>query len=313
MLLADACRAGFGAVRRSKRLLAWSALTTGFASLPLAVFVARQVDAQGARRPDSTEVARFLDPDFFADVRSANPSFDADAIALVVVSLILAFALRPLLWGGYAGISATKKRLTFAKFVREGGNTYWKFLRISAVCVFLVGAVSVALKPLLDTVERFALTEPTEVAATNARTVAQVIVFLALCLPAMIADYARVGIRMRRRPGVLAEFGRSAMFVFQHPFRTSGFYLIGLALEVAVVAVFVVLIRMADGAYVATSLVVLVLGQLLVALREATRLFHLAGAWTIREAEERPAPVRPVHPEGDGDDLLDKPLPWHVG
>lgn len=312
MLLADACRAGFGAVRRSKRLLACSALTTGLAGLPLAVFVARQVDAQGARRPDATEVARFLDPDFFADVRSANPSFDADAVALVVVSIVLAFAVRPLLWGGYAGIAATKKRLTFAKFVREGGNTYWKFLRISAVGLVLLFAVSVGLKPLLDTVERFALSEPTEIAARNARTVAQVIAFLALCVPAMIADYARVGVRMRRRPGVLAEFGRSAMFVFQHPFRTSGFYLIGLALEAAAIAAMVLLIRMADGAYVATSVVVLVLGQLLVALREATRLFHLAGAWTIREAEERPAPRRPAEPESQGDDLLDKPLPWHV-
>ena len=41
-------------------------------------------------------------------------------------------------------------------FVREGGNSYWKYLRISAIGVVLLLAASVGLKPLLEQVRRFA-------------------------------------------------------------------------------------------------------------------------------------------------------------
>lgn len=312
MLLAEACGAGFGAVRRSKRLLFCAALATALVSLPFAAWAARQADALGAHRADALEVARFLDPDFTADLRSANPSFDADAATLVVVSLVLAFLLRPILWGGYAGIAATGKRLTFGMFVREGGNSYWKYLRISAAGVVLLLAGSIGLKPILEQVREFADAESSEIGARNARLLVEALAFLALCVVPLICDYARVGVRMRRRPGVLGELWRSALFVLQHPFRTTGFYLIGLALEVAAAAPLVLLVRMADGAYVRSSFVVLLLGQLLVAVREATRLFHIAGAWKIREAEERAAPARPARPDGDTPDLLSGPLPWHV-
>lgn len=313
MLLGEAFRAGVRAVRRSKRLLLCASLTTALAGLPLAVFVARQVDAQGARRPDAVDVARVLDPDFFADVRSANPAFDADVTALVVVSLVLMFAVRPLLWGGYAGIASTRKRFSFARFVREGGALYWKYLRISALGLLLLGAAAVALKPVLETVDRFAEGEASEVAARNARLLGQGLAFGALCFVAMILDYARIGLRMRRRPGVLAELGRSALFVLQHPFRTTGFYFVVLVLEVALCAPLILLIRAADGGYVATSVVVLVLGQGMIALREGLRLFHLAGAWTLREAEERVAPARNDRAGASEEDLLEEPLPWHVG
>jgi hypothetical protein len=51
---------------------------------------------------------------------------------------------------------------------------------------------------------------------------------------------------------------------------------------------------------------------LLVALREACRLFHLAGAWRIREAEDRSLGSALRRPEGDVPDILDERLPWHA-
>jgi hypothetical protein len=312
MLFADACLAGFGAVRRSKRLLFCAALATAMAALPFAVWGARQADAVGAHRPDALEAARFLDPDMTADLRSANASFDADATTLVVVSLVLAFLIRPLLSGGYAGVAATQRRLTFGMFVREGGNSYWKYLRISAIGVVLLLLASVGLKPLLEQVRRFADETASEVEARNARLLVEVIAFLALCLIPLVCDYARVGVRMRRRPGVFGELWRSVLFVLQHPFRTVGFYLTGLALEIALAAPLVLLLRAADGRFVRSSIVVLFLGQVLVAVREAARLFHLAGAWKIREAEERAAPKGPEGSDLEGGDLLAQPLPWHV-
>lgn len=312
MVFAEALRAGFAAVRRSKRLLLCAAMTTALASLPLGVWVARAVHAAGARRPDAKFVARALDPDFFADVREANPSFDADATALVVAALVLMFFVRPLVTGGFTGIAASQKRLSFAKFVREGATVYWKFLRIAAVEAVVLLAVSIALKPLLATFDDWAAGAQAEDVARSRTWAAQGLAFGTLCLVAMIFDYARVGVRMRRRPGVLAEIGRAVMFVVQHPLRTAGFHLCGLLLEIGVCAPFLLLIRVADGGYVLSSAVVLLLGQGVVALRDGARLFHLAGAWRIRvEGERLQAPARrPGDP--DGQDLLGERLPWHV-
>lgn len=312
MVFSNAFRAGWGAVRRSKRLLLCAALTTALISLPFGFWAGRAADVAGARRPDAKLVARSLDPDFFADVRAANPSFDADAAALVAAALVLMFFVKPLVTGGFVGIAATQKRLSFGKFVREGGNVYWKFLRISAVEVVVMLGLSLALKPLLTTFDDWAQGAPGEDAARSRTWAAEGLAFGALCAVAMVFDYARIGVRMRRRPGVLAEIGRAAMFVVQHPFRTTGFYFAGLLLEIAVCAPFFLLVRIADGGYVLSSGVVLLLGQGVVALREGARLFHLAGAWRIRQAEELPqAPARRPD-ESDGQDLLGERLPWHV-
>lgn len=313
MALADALRAGFGAVRRSKRLIACSALATGVVALPFAVWVGRQAHAAGARRPDAKEISSAFDPDFFADVRAANPSFDADLAALVVAALVAAFVVRPLVWGGYVGIAATGKRLGFARFIREGGSVYWKFLRVSAAQVLLVYLLSVALKPVLRTFEDFAADAPGEDVAILRRQVAQGLVFVVLCVVPLVADYARVGIRMRRRPGVLAELGRAALFVVQHPVRTGVPFLVALVLEVAVCAPLLLLIRVADGAYVRTSVAVLVLGQAAVTVREAARLFHVAAAWSVRASDERSAGAAQARQAGDDGDLLGERMPWHVG
>lgn len=311
MAFGSALRAGFGAVRRSKRLVACAALTTVLASLPFALWTAGRVHALGAHRPDATQVAKALDPDFLADVRFADPSFDADAALLVVVSLALAFAVRPFVWGGYVGVAATRKRASFARFAREGGAVYWKFLRISVLEVLLVLALTIALKGLLSPVEDHTAEAAGDV-ARRAEWVAQGLSFGALCLVALVADYARVGVRMKRRPGVLAELARSAWFVAQHPFQTVGLGLVALALEVACVAPFLFLMRWADGAKVGASLTVLFLGQLALLVREAARLFHVAAAWNVRAAEDRPRQPQQARSLAEGPDVLEERLPWHV-
>jgi hypothetical protein len=312
MAFVAALRAGFGAVRRSKRLVGCAALPTVLLSLPFALWMGRSVHALGAHRPDATDVSKTLDPDFFADVRGANPSFDSDANLLVVAALLLAFAVRPLVWGGYVGIAATRKRATFARFVREGGSVYWKFLRISAVEVVLLGVAAVALKAPLSTVSDFTADAAGDV-ARRYMWVTQALLFGALCLVALVADYARIGVRMRRRPGVLAEVVRSAWFVAQHPLQTIGLLLVGLALEAACVAPFLLLMRSADGAKVGASLTVLVLGTLAVVVREGARLFHVAAAWTVRAAEDRPRDAVQAREGPEGPDVLEERLPWHVG
>lgn len=310
MRFAEPWIAGWEAVRRSKRLIALSALTTGVVSLPFAIWFGRQVDASGARRLDATDAARAFDADFFADVRRAIPSFDADAAALVVAALALAFVVRPLVWGGYTGIAASRKRLRFSKFVREGGASYWKFMRLSMLGLVLLFAVSVALKPLLETFSTWAERAPSEDMARSRTLVGEALAFLALSAVPMVLDYARVGVRMRRRPGVLAELGRSALFVIQHPFRTAGFHVTVLVLEVLACLPVLLLVRISDGAYIGTSFIVLLLGQVAIAVREACRLFHVAGAWRIRAAAEAPALAPP--PAGNTPDILDEPLPWHA-
>ena len=61
-------------------------------------------------------------------------------------------------------------------------------------------------------------------------------------------------------------------------------------------------------------MIVLVVVQFVVTLREAARLFHVAGAWQIRSAEageERRAP-EVIEPETPESDVLRSPLPWNV-
>jgi hypothetical protein len=131
---------------------------------------------------------------------------------------------------------------------------------------------------------------------------------------AIIVEYARIGIRMSRRPGVLRELGRSALFVLQHPASTLSMFLVSLALEAGVIFGFGWLIQVADGGYLTTSAAVFVMVQLVVILREAARLFHIAGAWKIRAVEggdERREP-EVISPETDVPDVLRAPLPWNL-
>jgi hypothetical protein len=131
MLLAQALRAGLDAVRRSKRLLLLAALVTALVSLPFALWMGRKVHEVGAHRPDARAIAESHDPDFFADVRSASPGFDADATALALAALAIYFCVRPLIAGGYVGIAAAGRRIPFSQFVREGGHQYWKLFRVA--------------------------------------------------------------------------------------------------------------------------------------------------------------------------------------
>lgn len=311
MGFADHVRAGFSAVSRSKRLLLVAAGSTAVVSLPLAAWAWRQAGALGAHRLDAADIAKSLDPDFLADLKQANPGFDADAHALVWTSLVLAFLLRPFLWGGYAGIAASPRRLSFAKFAREGAAVWWKFLRLSALGLLLLGAASVAYQPILTKLNDVAA-QSREEAALKWRWTAQALGFAALCVVPLVLDYARAGIRMRRKPGVLAELGRAAMFVLQHPLPAIGLYAIGLALEIGLALPVLLLLRVLDGGHVVTAVFVLLVGQCVVALREAARLFHLAAAWHLREAEEgRAAAAAAVRPP-DGADVLEERLPWHV-
>lgn len=311
MLLLDAASAGFAAVRRSKRLVALSGLVTALASLPLALWTGRAVHQSAAHRPDARSVAESLDADFFADVRSSSPGFDDDATALVVASLLLFFVVRPLVVGGYVGVAAAGRRIPFSQFVREGGHLYWKLFRVAVVGVVALYLLSLGLKPLQTWIGEVASRLPSEATALRYRRAAEVFAFASCGAVAAVFDYARVGLRMHRPPGVLREIGISAMFVVRHPGRTLGFFGIAFAIEAAVIAAAIPLLRLADGAYVATSVVVLVLGQMLVTLREACRLFHLVGAWHIRRIDEAGRPSRAAAASGEPD-LLDAPLPWNV-
>ena len=312
MLLAQAAAAGFAAVRRSKRLLLLTALLTALVSLPFALWAGRKIHQVAAHRPDATEVAESLDPDFFADVRAVAPGFEADAAALAVAALLLFFVVRPLISGGYVGIAAAGRRIPFSQFVREGGHLYWKFLRVSVLCVLSILLVALALKPLHVWITDTASRLPSEATAVQYRRALAAFEFACCGAVAMVFDYVRVGLRMRRRPGVLREVGLSFLFVLQSPARTLLFFGMGIALEMAAMLLVVPLIRIADGAYIATSLVVLLLGQVLVTLREACRLFHLAGAWHIRRAEEAGRGARSSISATAEPDLLEAQLPWNV-
>lgn len=301
--------AGFAAVRRSKRLLLLSALLTALIALPPALYVAREVHAHAARRPDALDIARALDPDFMADVRLANPGFDASVTALVVASFVLYFLTRPLIWGGYCGIAATDRRIHFATFLREGGANYWKFLRIAALGGVLLVGVSLAMKPLLTLVEKWAVDEPSETLGERYRASAQYVAIGALLLVKLVLDHTKVGVRLHHRPGVFVELGRSAMFALT---RLRTFMVFGIArvLEFAAIVALSAAIETADGAYVLTTVIVVILGTLLVAAREAVSLFHIAAAWQIRATEDAPPPPAPDY--GDGEpDILQTPLPWH--
>lgn len=312
MLVLEAAGAGFAAVRRSKRLLALSALVTALVSLPFALWAGRTVHEVAAHRPDAREIAASHDPDFFADVRAFAPGFDADATALAVAALVLYFVVRPLVTGGYVGIAAAGRRIPFSQFVREGGHLYWKFLRVSVLGVLLLLLLTLSLKPLQAWIEDVASRLPNAATALQYRRAAEIFAFACCAALAMVFDYVRVGLRMRRNPGVLREIGLSFLFVLQSPFRTLLFFAASLALEGAVLAAVVPLLRVADGSYVATSVVVLVLGQVLVTLREACRLFHLAGAWHIRRADEAGRRSRAAATVTGEPDLLEVPLPWNV-
>lgn len=312
MFLGEPLRHAWKTVRSSKRMLFAVGLIDLAVCLPPAVWLFVEVHADAAHRPDALELATRFDPDFFADLRNA-PGFDAGLTTLCAVSIGLFFLVRPFVLGAYVGLAATRRRLHLGQFAKEGGSVYWKFLRLSVLAAVVAYLLSIASKPLLEQVEEWAKlrAEPT---ANRYELVTSAVVFAAYCLVSMVFDYARVGIRMNRRPGVLAELGRSALFVLQHPARTLAMYVVSFALDAGVVLGCGWLVQVADGGYLTTSVIVLVLLQFIVILREASRLFHVAGAWQIRAAEagdERTrAEIVPSEPEGP--DVLRAPLPWNV-
>lgn len=301
--------AGFAAIRRSKRLLLLTGLLTALVSLPPALYVGREIHALAARRQDSLDLARALDPDFMADLRLANPGFDASLTALVVASFILYVFTRPLVWGGYCGIAATDRRIHFATFLREGGANYWKFLRIAAIGGVLLLGVSLALKPMLTLVEKWAVDESSETLGERYRASGQYVAIGALLLVKLVLDHTKVGVRLHHRPGVLVELGRSAMFALTR-LRTFAVFAVARVLEFVAIVAISAAIETADGAYVLTTVIVVILGTLLVAAREAASLFHIAAAWQIRATEDAPPPPPPENLDGEPD-ILQTPLPWH--
>jgi hypothetical protein len=310
MAPAGAVRAAWRAVRRAKRLVGLVALVDALACLPAAIYVGLAVHRSAAHQTDATGLARTLDLDFMADLRGTDGDFDATLIALTASTLVLFFFVRPLFMGGYVAIAARGDRIRFDEFVRVGGAVYWKFLRIALIGLLTAYLLSLAASPLLDYIDDQAASFQTEGPAQTYRRITEAVVFAAFWLLGTILDYTRVGIRMHRRPGVFAELLRSAVFVLQHPVDTLGFSALAFGVEIAVIWVFALLLESADGAYLVTSVTILILIQVLVALREACRLFHHAGAWAIRRREEGPSPEEERAAAMAHDDLLSD-LPWN--
>ncbi len=306
-----AVRAGWRSIRRAKRLVALVALVDMLTCLPAALFVGVAVHTSGAHRVDATELARGLDPDFQHDLFGTDGGLHDLLSVLVIATLVLFFVVRPLFMGGYVGIASRKERIRFDDFVQEGGAVYWKFLRVSLFGLLAAYLLSLSAAPLLEYIDDQAAEFAVEGPALRYRLITEGVVFAAFWVFGTVLDYARVGIRMHRRPGVLAELVRSFVFVLQHPFDTLGFSLISFLLEVGVIAAFVWLLAAADGAYVVTSVIVLLLIQVLIGLREAARLFHIAGAWHLRFREEGDE----FGPDGEAlgapEDPLLSNLPWH--
>jgi hypothetical protein len=315
MFLGDPLSHAWRTVRSSKRMLFAVGFVNLIVCLPPTLYVLRTMNAVAGHRPDALQLAQQLSPDLMADVRAPGTGFDEEMHVLCLTSLALFFLVRPFVVGAYVGLSATRRRVHFGQFAREGGSVYWKFLRLALVAVVAAYLLSIAVKPLLEQVQDWARLR-TETTAYRYDVVTNAVVFGAFHLVAMIFDYARVGIRLARRPGVFAEIGRSALFVLQHPLQTIAVYAIYLGLEVGAIAACGWLVQVADlpGGYLTTTAVVLVLMQLVVTLREAARLFHIAGAWRIRasEAGYEGREEEPVEPEPEDADVLAVPLPWNL-
>lgn len=298
-------------MRRAKRLVFLVSLVDALACLPAALYVGLSVHRSAAHRVDSTEIARTLDLDFMADLTGTSGDFEANLTALAAATLVLFFFVRPLFMGGYVAIAERGDRIRFDEFVRVGGAVYWKFLRIAFVGLVAAYALSLAAAPLLEYIDEQAANFTTEGPALTYRRITEAVVFAAFWVLGTILDYTRVGVRMHRRPGVVAELLRSAVFVMQHPVDTLGFSALAFGLEIVVIWAFSHVLAALDGAYLVTSAVVLLAIQVLIALREAARLFHHAGAWTIRRREEGDHGDPDRVDAAGADDLLAN-LPWNA-
>ena len=316
MFLGEPLRHAWTTVRSSKRMLFAVGFVDLIVCLPPVLYVLHTMNAAAGHRPDALQLAQQLSPDLMADLRAPGAGYDDALHVLNLTSLALFFLVRPFVVGAYVGLSATRRRVHFGQFAREGGSVYWKFLRLALVQVLAMYLLSIAVKPLLEQVEEWARLR-SETTAYRYEVVTNAVVFGGFHLVAMIFDYARVGIRLARRPGVFAEIGRSALFVLQHPLQTLAIYALAFGLEVGAIAACGWLIQVADlpGGYLTTTAVVLVLTQLCVTLREATRLFNVAAAWRIRASEagwEGREEEEEGAPEPEDSDVLGVPLPWNV-
>jgi hypothetical protein len=313
MFLGPPLRHAWDVVSHSKRMLAMMGLLDFAICLPATLYVSQQVHAVAGRRLDALDLAKRYDADFVADLHGRGAGFEHATTTLVFATLAVFFLVRPFVVGAYVGLAASPRRTRFSHFAREGGAAYWKFLRLSVVALAAAWLVSIAAAPLLDEVAEWAKsrTEPT---SNRYLLVTSVVVLAALHLVAMVFDYARVGVRLARRPGVLREIGRAALFVLQHPARTLTLYLLSIAIEAAVVLGLGWTVQLADGGYLTTSAIVLLLFQVVATLREATRLFHLAAAWQLRAGEEGDEEREPevVVAEPEAPDVLRAQLPWNV-
>jgi hypothetical protein len=314
MFLGDPLLHAWRTVISSKKILVLVSFADLVVCAPAGIYVLRQVNGLAAHRADALELARRYDQDFMADLRSGASGFDANVTALVIASFVLFALLRPLVLGGYVGLAATNHKLRLGAFLREGGAVYWKFLRLAVLGGIAAWLLSLAAKPLITQVNSWAEARP-EPTSNRYLLVTNVVLFAGFCLVSMVFEYARVGVRVERRPGIFAGIGRAAVFVLlKHPARTVTLFLVSFALECGAILGFARLVQVADGGYFATSAIVLVLVQILVLLREAARLFHVAGAWQLVATEageelEEPAVTAVALAESD---VLRAPLPWHV-
>lgn len=304
-------RAGFGAVRRSKRLLALVSLCNLLVALPAGLYVFSAVHGAASTRTDSLDLARGLDAGFLAELRSHHEvAFDSHLLALVVGAALVFFLVRPLVQGGYVMVASTGRRVRFGEFVRAGGMLYWKFLRLAVIALVTAVVLKLAAKPMLAQVRELSLAMDDVATGTTYIRVAESATLLLLVVAATVYDFTRVGMRMHRRRGVLTELGHSFLFALQRPVLTLGLALISIALEVGVLWGAAAVLGWMDGGYLVTSLAILVVVQAMIAAREGCRLFVVAAAWRVRALEEAEPPPTPVAKPWEGVDLF-ADLPWH--
>jgi hypothetical protein len=300
-------------LRRGRRMLLVVALLDLLVCLPPTLHLLRRVHEDAANRPDALSLAHALDLDFAAELRGPVGALDSELTMLCAVSVGLFFLVRPLVLGGFVGVAATRRRVHLSQFLKDAGAVYWKFLRLAILGLAAYYLLAIAAKPLLAQVEEWAAVR-SETTAQRYRLITNLVVLGAFGVVATILEYARIGIRLDRRPGILAHFWQAVLFVLQHPGRTLGLYLLYWVLEAAAIGGVGVVVQLADGGYYVTSAAVLLLFQLVVILREGARLFHVGCAWNIRAAEagEDSGEEAAILVDREEGDLLRTTLPWNV-
>ncbi len=310
MTIFSAIRDGLRRVSAGPKLIGWLWLINFVVAIPLAMVMSDQIESAVGASLVHEKLRAGFDIDWYEEFADAandlGKTFSPAVIGVGPFLGNLEAWLNGSLFTGNTGIvglgigymvlwafllggildrfAHTQENLTTERFFSASGRYFLRFLFLMALSWIFYYLVLAMISPSL-----FAAIAASTRDTTVERTVffltagAFVIVALLLAIVNMAFDYAKISTVLRDHRNMLAAAGQGFRFIFAHPTRTFGLYLILGTAALAFLGLYALVAPGANQARAVGVIAAFVVGQIFLVVKLITRLTFFGGQMALYE------------------------------